>query len=164
MAKTYHYTRIGKNSVSAYSAKYLSDVHDPVLHTSIPSDSSDQVWAKNGDTVTNANDSPAWVCTNAATEVLYYDSNVATDTTVDGTAGATYVTLDAASITALSINNWPDGAGIVIAGAGTGGANLTTSVVWVDTDNNRLYLKNAVITSVTSAATTYISATWTTVP
>jgi len=102
------------------------------------------------DIATDTSDKIAYACTDP---VMRYTSTQSTEITVDGTAGSNELTIASGEFRYLC-----EGLEVVIAGAGSGGADLTSVIIKLT--NTKFWLKDNVETNVTGAAVSYTDATW----
>jgi hypothetical protein len=108
------------------------------------------IMGKQGDIATDSNDMPKYYCTNS---VLRFSSTEISGITVTGISGTNELT-----IASGDFKNVLPNLEIVIAGAGIGGADLTTTIL--DLTNKKIWVKDSLSTNVAGAAVTYTDATW----
>jgi len=146
------YTRIEKNKFSVSTSAYFDTAYLPVLKSTTPSG----LFARPGDIATNTDDLPAYGCTGGPDTPIRKasgDSGV----TVDGTAGSNELTIASGDFRYI-----PEDCEIVIVGAGSGGADLTTTTLKVT--NEKIWIKDNLGTTVSGATVNFTDAAWSTLP
>jgi len=134
------------NYINNTTNKYGGYGYLPVNKSAAPT----SIFGVQGDMATDTNDKITYACTDP---VVRYASSVSSGITVSGTAGSNVLT-----ITAGDYEHLCRGLEIVIAGAGSSGANLTTTIL--DLTNTTIYVKDNLATTVTNATVSYTDAHW----
>jgi len=146
------YARVEKNKFFVSTQAYYGISYLPVLKSTTPSG----LFARPGDIATNTDDLPAYGCTGGPDTPIRKasgDSGI----TVDGTAGSNELTIASGDFRYI-----PEDCEIVIVGAGSDGADLTTTTLKVT--NEKIWVKDNLETTVSGATVNFTDAAWSTLP